>query len=159
MKAKDRWNENKKAIWLVCIFVTRFTIQLSKIVQFCHFLLTAVKTNQSKFIIPIISGRFHQAYVARIWITALEVTKIYNFCLLAQHLTVIFWVSISHESLITPLLTIILPERGEWNYRCSFFILPQNSAFMLPPCLLENQFWSAKLTSAKNFSKASIIFQ
>ena len=48
-------------IRLVCMFVNRFTIQLSKMVQFCPFLLKAVKTSLSKFIIPIISERFHHA--------------------------------------------------------------------------------------------------
>ena len=46
---------------LVCMFVNRFAIQLSKMVQFCPSLLKAVKTNLSKFIIPIISERFHHA--------------------------------------------------------------------------------------------------
>ena len=41
-----RWiNETKKSFtWLVCLFVNRFTIRLSKMVQLCHSLLTIVKT-------------------------------------------------------------------------------------------------------------------
>ena len=44
----NKWE--KRLIWLVCIFIPRFTSHLSKMVQFRDFLLTTVKSNPSGFV-------------------------------------------------------------------------------------------------------------
>ena len=85
-------------------------------VEFCSFLLTAVKTNLSNIIIPIISERFHQAMLQVFESLPLKSPTL-RFLFTDSTLNCDISSLNIKWSFSTPLLTIILPERREKNFQ------------------------------------------